>query len=172
MTVCSCETANKPEKPIEIKTKPKIEDVKKGITELEYYAELVTKYQFEDYPNGQCEAVKKPAKPDVSQWKKHPEVAHEIKKKYLVNNPDYDCKYKVVTTFCGSPCQVQIIFNSITGKPVEIIDSGNGVDYQLSSSLLVVNPADETPIDTANFRNVIGPPVYWQMRNGKLHKLE
>lgn len=172
MAFCSCKPVEKPQTSIGQKSEPQIVEVKKKMTELDYYADLIAKYKFENYPNEECKIIKKPAKPDVSKWRKYPKLVQEIKEKYSKDNPDFDCKYKVVTTYCGSPCQVQIIFNSITGKPVEIIDSANGVEYGLNSSLFVVNPPDENILDTTNFRSVIGPPVYWQMRNGKLHKLE
>lgn len=172
MTVCSCETANKPEKPIEIKTKPKIEEVKKEVTELEYYAELVSKYRFENYQSQHCE-VAKTGKPKLSTLKNLPkEILQGIEKDYKVNNPDFNCRYKIVTWFCGSPCQQNAIFDNNTGELVEIIESAGGIEYRISSRLLIVNPAEDAQIDTVNFRSVIGPPVYWEMTLGKLHKIE
>lgn len=168
----SCEPAKKPEISIEQKQKPQVVEVKKKMTELEYYADLIAKYKFENYPSEKCKVIKKPAKPDVSTFKTiSKETIEKIKIKYTENAPDFNCKYKIAQWYCGSPCQQNAVFDIQTGRLIDIIDSGIGVEYQLNSRLLIVNPADDSPIDTA-YRTFLGPPVYWEMKNGKLNKLK
>lgn len=169
---CSCEPAKKPEIPIEQKPKLQVVEVKKKMTELEYYADLIAKYKFENYPNEECKAIKTPAKPDVSDFRTiSKEIIKKIKSKYTEDAPDFNCKYKIVQWYCGSPCQQNAVFDIQTGRLIDIIDSSIGVEYQLNSRMLIVNPADDSPIDTA-FRTFLGPPVYWEMKNGKLNKLK
>jgi hypothetical protein len=64
---------------------------------------------------------------------------------------NFAASYSVVTWGCGVNCQVSTIVNAITGEIVEYgIISAYGLAYSPWSSLFIVNPIENIPIDVAN----------------------
>lgn len=57
--------------------------------------------------------------------------------------PNFAGHYTVVSFGCGTQCQDNWVIDEKTGKIIDRFESIIGVQYDLNSSLLIINPPDE-----------------------------
>lgn len=57
--------------------------------------------------------------------------------------PNFAGHYTVVSFGCGTQCQDNWVIDEKTGKIIDRFESTIGTQYELNSSLLIINPPDE-----------------------------
>ena len=141
------------------------------ITELEYYSEMLGKYSLDKFPSENCVAKRIAITPDLSEIKDLPEdIKERIKKDYQMDGQNFNCHYKIVSWGCGTSCQIIIVIDVLNGNLVKKFTCSLGSHFDLMSRLLILNPPNESEIDT-NYRETIGLPEFWELKNGVFSKL-
>jgi hypothetical protein len=80
--------------------------------------------------------------------------------------------YTIVTWGCGTSCQVLAVIDRQTGQVYfpEIVASV-GFDYQIDSSLLIVNPFQNLQKVPEEYRNAYGQTTYYKWENNRFISL-
>ena len=154
-----------------VKVKAEVNILKEELTEIEYYSIIMKKFNFNDFPCENNEAIIIADTVIINNLTDLPkEIKKQIRNDFNIENPNYNCKYKIITWGCGSPCQIVAIYDSKTGQLLRTFTTSYGAKYTLKSNLLILNPPTEVAMDT-NQRNIIGEPEFWEMKNEKFIKI-
>ena len=144
-----------------------------GQTEQAYYAEVLKKFRIQDFPVvTKCE----PANLSNSlKWGVLESLPEDLKSNILRQFQESDqmigsC-HKYVTWSCGSPCQMMAVFKVDSGELVGTLNSSLGFLTASNSRLIITNPPTKAKMNLA-YRELVGPPGFYQLCEGKLIKIE
>ncbi len=125
-------------------------------------------FRFQDFP-GEPAFTGTPAPVDFST---KPEARTFVSRitEGAKTGPNFNGHYTVIEWGCGTSCQTHAIVDASTGAIVEYgLESALGVDYQLASRLLVVNPPERLSETAPEPVDII--TSYFEMRDGALRTL-
>ena len=140
----------------------------KDTLEVDYYKSLTDSFSFEDYKVPEISG-EKVSRLDLSDFKELPkDIIDKIKYHYDNQKcPNFAGHYIIISWSCGSPCQMNAIIDTRSGKTIQFINSGIGLEFQLDSYLIIINPPTEDKYDNS-FRELIGPPDFKLLKKDKL----
>lgn len=140
--------------------------------EIDNYKSLVDCFSFENYSVNEI-YTGKIAKLDLLDYKELPkDIIDNIGSQY--NNqkqPNFAGHYIIISWSCGSPCQMNAIIDAKSGKTIQFVNSANGLDFQVDSYLLIINPPGEDKYDKA-LRELVGAPDFKILENNELIDLK
>lgn len=124
--------------------------------------------RFEDFPDVDLPEM---LAEDID-WDSHPKAwtFRTRLREGLKKGPNFAGKYAVVTHGCGSPCQVNWIVNTETGKVIGNIGSAHGVSYRLDSRMLVKHMPYAADLPYTSL-GTFGTIDYYLIADDKLHEL-
>lgn len=136
--------------------------------ELSFYKSLINSSSFDRYKV--LEMYTGPiSHPDLSTLADLPKdiqanILHQYNKE---KQPNFAGHYIIVSWSCGSPCQMNAIFDVKTGKAVSVINTSVGLTYKPDSYLILKNPPHDEAYDKT-YREVIGDPKFCIFKDSKL----
>ena len=143
-----------------------------NISELQYYKSLLDSFRFDLYPCIEYEKITVASNPVLNELHNLPsDITDQIINSFKSNNPDFNCRYKIITWGCGTGCQISAIFNSASGEFIKSFNTSLGIDYMLNSRLIILNPPSEAKLDLL-YRKTFGEPEIWELRDNKCEKLK
>jgi hypothetical protein len=141
-------------------------------TEIQYYKNILDTYQFEKYPNQGCNFSRVAINPELKELHDlPPDIISQIKDDFKTNNPNFNCKYKIITWGCGTACQISAVFDSESGKFLKSFPSSLGIDYRIDSRILIINPPLNSEMNLS-YREILGAPIVWQLMDETFERLK
>lgn len=142
-------------------------------TEVAYYADLLNKHEFSDYPIVvKCEVGVRADSLQLSDLIDLPiEVKESILHQFKYSNNFIGSCFKYAIWGCGSPCQMLAIFRFDNGQLIGTQNASLGFSIKHNSRLIIVNPPTDDQIDV-NYRRIIGEPKFYQLTNNQLLELK
>jgi len=140
--------------------------------ENDYYKSLIDSFPFENYKVKKFYSGKI-TKLDLSDYKELPkDIIDNIQSQYNdQKQPNFAGQYIIISWSCGSPCQMNAIIDSKTGKTIQFVNSGIGLCFHVDSYLMIVNPPTDDNYDSS-LRDLIGTPNFKILKKNKLIDLK
>jgi len=139
--------------------------------ELSFYKSLIDSTSFDRYnvPKMYLGPI---SPPDLSTFADLPKdtqenILHQYNKE---KQPNFASHYLIVSWSCGSPCQMNAIFDVQTGKVVSIINTSVGLIYKPDSYLILKNPPRNAAYDKS-YREIIGEPQFCIFKDSKITEI-
>ena len=74
---------------------------------------------------------------------------------YVKYEPNYATFFEIVEWSCGSPCKQSVIIDLRNGKIIGSINFCYGLNYNLSSTLIIVDDVEENSLCKKSYYNLI-----------------
>ncbi|MCB0703911.1 MAG: hypothetical protein KDC34_01315 [Saprospiraceae bacterium] len=135
-------------------------------TELAYYQPQMNKYGFTEYPAITCDPITTGVTPKIAESSLAGldiQVQVLIEEKVLGSAPNFNCQYHVVYWNCGASCKMVAVFNSKTGKLVQVFETAFGAIFSPKSRMLILNPPRNEKMDVS-YRQSMGIPEFWELQ--------